>query len=156
MSSAATLPTASVVAPDGAERQRVAAVESFLGRHPQDGGAGTAKLVSSDGEEVTVPAPLFAVLRQIAATLAQGNGVAISVVSRELSTTEAARALGMSRPTLVRLVDSGKIPSHKVGSHRRLLLQDVFSYRQRQIEQQRQAYENLMLETDALGLNDEE
>jgi excisionase family DNA binding protein len=156
MSSAATLPTASVVAPDGAERQRVAAVESFLGRHPQDGGAGTAKLVSSDGEEVTVPAPLFAVLRQIAATLAQGNGVAISVVSRELSTTEAARALGMSRPTLVRLVDSGKIPSHKVGSHRRLLLQDVFSYRQRQIEQQRQAYENLMLETDALGLNDEQ
>jgi excisionase family DNA binding protein len=156
MSSAATLPTASVVAPDGAERQRVAAVESFLGRHPQDGGAGTAKLVSSDGEEVTVPAPLFAVLRQIAATLAQGNGVAISVVSRELSTTEAARALGMSRPTLVRLVDSGKIPSHKVGSHRRLLLQDVFSYRQRQIEQQRQAYENLMLETDALGLNEEQ
>jgi excisionase family DNA binding protein len=156
MSSAATLPIASVVAPDGAERQRVAAVDNFLDRHPQDGGAGTAKLVSSDGEEVAVPAALFAVLRQIAATLAHGNGVAISVVSRELSTTKAAGALGMSRPTLIRLIDSGRIPSHKVGSHRRLLLQDVFSYRQQQIEQQRQAYENLMLETDALGLNDDQ
>lgn len=155
MSSAATLPAASVVAPDGAERQRVAAVDNFLGRHPQDGGDGTAKLVSSDGEEVTVPVQLFNVLRQIAATLARGDGVAITVISRELSTTEAARVLGMSRPTLVRLIDSGDIPSHKVGSHRRLLMQDVLSYRQQQIRQQRQAYEALMLETDALGLNDE-
>jgi excisionase family DNA binding protein len=156
MSSAATLPSTSVVAPDGAERHHVAAVDSFLGRHPQDGGAGTAKLVSSDGEEVTVPAQLFKVLRQIAAILAQGDGVAISVVSRELSTTEAARVLGMSRPTLVRLIDSGDISAHKVGSHRRLLMQDVLSYRQQQIRRQRQAYEALMLETDALGLNDDE
>jgi len=156
MSHAATLPAASVVAPDGAERQRVVAVDNFLGRHPQDGGAGTAKLVSSDGEEVAVPVQLFNVLRQIAATLAQGDGVAITVVSRELSTTETARVLGMSRPTLVRLIDSGDIPSHKVGSHRRLLMQDVLSYRQQQIRRQRQAYEALMLETDALGLNDDE
>lgn len=154
MTSAATLP--SVVTPDGAERQRVVAVDEFLTRHPQDARAGSAKLVSSDGDEVTIPAQLVQALRQIVATLAQGDGVAITVVSRELSTTEAARALGMSRPTLIRLIDAGEIASHKVGSHRRLLTQDVLSYRQQQINRQRQAYESLMLETDALGLNDEE
>lgn len=154
MSSAATL-SASVVTPEGAERQRVVAVDEFLGRHPRDGMAGTTQLVSPDGETVAVPAQLLQVMRQIAAALAQGDAVAISVVSRELSTTEAAKALGMSRPTLIRLIDSGEIASHRVGSHRRLLVQDVVAYRHQQIKRQRQAYENLMLETDALGLNGE-
>lgn len=156
MSSTVTLPTTSVMAPEGPERQDVVAVEDFLGRHPQDGRAGTAKLVSSDGEEVEVPAALFNVLRQIAAMLAQGDGVAVSAISRELSTTEAARALGMSRPTVVRLMDTRQLPSHRVGTHRRVLTQDVLAFRRQQMQQRRKAYEDLMLSADALGFDDED
>jgi excisionase family DNA binding protein len=148
------MPTTSVVAPKGAERRRVAAVEEFLGRHPQDDGSGAAKLVSPDGDEVEVPAQLLNALRQIARSLAQGDDVMVGSVSRELSTGEAARALGMSRPTLVRLLDAGELPSRKVGSHRRVLTADVLAFRRHQMRQRRKAYEDLMLASDALGLDE--
>ena len=156
MSSTATLPTTSVMAPVGPERQEVVAVDNFLGRHPQDGRTGMAKLVSSDGEEVEVPAQLFNVLRQIAQTLVAGDGVAISAISAELSTTEAARALGMSRPTVVRLMDTNELSSHRVGTHRRVLTRDVLAFRRQQMQRSRKAYEDLMLNSDALGIDDEE
>ena len=146
--------TASVMPPEGAERRRVAAVDEFLTRHPSAAGA-TARLVSPDGEEVEVPAALFDVLRQVATMLSRGDGVAVTAIARELSTTEAARLLGMSRPTLIRLLDASAIPSHRVGSHRRLLLGDVLAFRQRQMEERRRSYERLMLESDALGFHDE-
>ena len=37
---------------------------------------------------------------------------------------------GMRRSTVVRLLDEGRIPSHKVGTHRRALLKDVMAYRE--------------------------
>jgi excisionase family DNA binding protein len=145
--SPATTTVTSVMAPDGAERQKISALVTFLDRHPQPAG-----LVTSDGEQVEVPAQLFEALRQIAAILAQGDGVAINAISRELSTTEASRILGMSRPTLIRLLDAEELPSHRVGSHRRVLLHDVLTHRRQQIRERRKEYEELMLESDALGL----
>ncbi|MBY8874084.1 helix-turn-helix domain-containing protein [Micromonospora sp. PLK6-60] len=147
---------ASVMPSEGAERQQVAAMEAFLLRHPRAAGRSTARLVSSDGEEVEVPAQLVDVLRQISAMLARGDGVAISAIARELTTTEAAKLLGMSRPTLVRLLDSGAIPAHRVGSHRRVFLSDALAFRQRQMDERRKSYEALMWEADALGFNDDE
>lgn len=43
-----------------------------------------------------------------------------AVDDEELSTTEAARLLGMSRPTFINLVESGAVPYRWVGSHRRM------------------------------------
>ncbi|WP_174536729.1 helix-turn-helix domain-containing protein [Micromonospora chalcea] len=146
---------ASVMPTEGAERRKAAAVEEFLVRHPPATAGGVARLVSSDGEEVEVPAQMFAVLHQISAMLARGDGVAISAISRELTTTEAAKLLGMSRPTLVRLLESGALASHRVGSHRRLFLRDVLAFRQRQMEERRKSYEALMWESDALGFTDD-
>ncbi|MEW2440709.1 helix-turn-helix domain-containing protein [Micromonospora marina] len=146
---------ASVMPTEGAERQKAAAMEEFLVRHPLAAEGGVARLVSADGEEVEVPAQMFDVLHQISAMLARGDGVAISAISRELTTTEAAKLLGMSRPTLVRLLESGALASHRVGSHRRLFLRDVLAFRQRQMEERRKSYEALMWESDALGFTDD-
>jgi excisionase family DNA binding protein len=60
----------------------------------------------------------------------------------------------MSRPTLIRLLDTGQIPSHRVGTHRRVQLLDVIAYRRERLRQQRKAYEDLMLESDALGIEE--
>lgn len=43
----------------------------------------------------------------------------------------AAAVLGVSRPTVVRLVEAGKLPARMVGTHRRLRLGDVLTYRER-------------------------
>ncbi|MEU8188603.1 excisionase family DNA-binding protein [Micromonospora carbonacea] len=147
--------TMSVRPAEGPERQRVAEIDDFLRRHHRRLGDGPTRLVSADGEEVPVPVQLFDLLREIAATLARGDGVAVNAISRELSTTEAAKLLGMSRPSLVRLLDDATIPAHRVGSHRRVFLRDVLDFRQRQLEERRRSYEALMRESDALGLDDE-
>ncbi|GHJ14821.1 excisionase family DNA-binding protein [Micromonospora sp. AKA38] len=101
-----------------------------------------------------MPTQLVDVLRQISAILARGDGLVINALSRELTTTEAAKLLGMSRPTLIRLLENDAIASHRVGSHRRLFLSDVLAFRGRQMEERRKSYEALMWESDALGFND--
>jgi excisionase family DNA binding protein len=86
-------------------------------------------LTSSDGEVVELPEKLFDVLRQVAEALAVGKGVSVIPQDMKLTTQGAADFLGVSRPTLIKLLESGVIPFEKVGRHRRVTLRDVLEYR---------------------------
>jgi excisionase family DNA binding protein len=49
-----------------------------------------------------------------------------AVLDREyFTTTEFARLFGVSRSTVARLVDRGRIPARRVGSHRRIFKADL-------------------------------
>jgi len=110
------------------------------------------RLVVGKGEPIAVPSLVVDLLRQVSAVLDRGDGVVVSEVARELTTSEAARVLGVSRPTLIGLLDRNEIDSHRVGTHRRVALGDVLAYRRQRISQQREAYEALMAEQDELGI----
>lgn len=55
-----------------------------------------------------------------------------------LTTNQAAARLGMSRPFLIKLLDQGNIPFHRIGRDRRILLSDVNRFLGQRDEAKRQ------------------
>ena len=51
--------------------------------------------------------------------------------TQEMTTQSAAEMLGVSRQYVVQLLEEGKIPFHKVGTHRRVAMKDVLEYRRK-------------------------
>jgi excisionase family DNA binding protein len=112
----------------------------------------TAKLIGPDGHELELPPSMYAVLRRAAHQLAAGFAVSIVPVGAQLSTQQAADLLGVSRPHVVRLLDCGEIPHTKVGKHRRVLLEDVLNYRDRQAGRRGDALDELARLSEDLPL----
>ena len=78
---------------------------------------------------IELPAGAVALLMDILEAMAAGRGVTIIPESTELSTVQAAEALNVSRPFLIKLLEDGSIPHRKVGKHRRVRMEDVMSYK---------------------------
>src|SRR5215813_10306788 len=87
-----------------------------------------ASLVGPDGIEIVLPGEVYRALREVVYAMAQGQAITIAPHDTILTTQEAADLLGVSRPTLVRLLEAGKIPFTKPGRHRRVLLADMIEY----------------------------
>lgn len=93
-----------------------------------------------DGRNVDLPKDVSVIVTTVLESLSKGSRVVISTTSKELRTTAAAEMLGISRPTLLKLVREGELPSHKVGAHHRFLLNDVLEYRDKQQEIKREHF----------------
>jgi len=84
------------------------------------------KLAVERGDKhVEVPPALGRILQQVLETMAAGGTVTITSMPKELTTSTAAAMLGVSRPTILKMISDGRIPAHKVGSHHRLMTEDV-------------------------------
>ncbi|GAA4006441.1 hypothetical protein GCM10022631_17330 [Deinococcus rubellus] len=91
-------------------------------------------------------------MQRLLSEIAQGHAVQLLPVEAELRTQEAAELLGISRPHLVKLLDEGQLPSWKVGTHRRIRLDDVLTYREQRMAARLQALQELADLDQALGL----
>jgi excisionase family DNA binding protein len=87
-------------------------------------------LVTPDGHRFKLSGELRSVLAHASRVLSEGHAITLEPHRRILSTQEAADLLGVSRPTLVRLLESGEIAFTKPGRHRRVQLEDVLAYQQ--------------------------
>lgn len=83
------------------------------------------------------------------AALHAGKAVTIAPQSMTLTTQQAADLLGVSRPTVVRLIKSGELAAERIGNRHRLVLDDVLAYREARRQRQYDALAESAMDIDA-------
>jgi excisionase family DNA binding protein len=109
-------------------------------------------LVDTDGRRMELPPAVFEALRQVVLAMSEGLGVTIAPHHAMLTTQEAADFLGISRPTLVRILQDGEIAYQKPGRHRRVMLSDLVEYQATISRRRREALQELVDGADTDGL----
>ena len=61
--------------------------------------------------------------------VANGGTPLVTGDNEFLTTSEAAQILNVTRPTIISWIEDGRLSSHMVGTHRRLLVQEVQALR---------------------------
>lgn len=119
-------------------------------------GRGAALMLRAGGgasdRPVPIPAPVVPVLLDLLRHLADGEAVTLVPHRAELTTNEAAGLLGVSRPYLIGLLDAGEIPYRKVGTHRRVLADDLFRYKRQEEEARAKVLAELTAEAQELDM----
>ena len=107
---------------------------------------------NSESEDLILPGHAINLLLAMLTEMSKGNAITVMPIHAELSTQETAELLNVSRPHLVDLLEQGKIPFRKVGTHRRILANDVFDYKQRIDEARFKALDDLAAQAQELGM----
>jgi len=111
-----------------------------------------AILTGPDGAQIELPAAIYEALSIIADALRRGDAVSVIPLHHLLTTNQAADLLNVSRPYLLTLLKNGDIPYEYVGSHRRLRLGDVLTYREAREAQRQDALKEVVRHGEDLGL----
>lgn len=115
-------------------------------------------LTLSGNESQEIGDALSQVIQQVLHALAQGQRIEIQTSPQYLTTTMAARRIGISRPTLMKAIRSGELPAFKVGSHFRIRTGDAEVFRktllEKTIAQKEQALKDLWKFEEENNLND--
>lgn len=132
----------------GADALEVARSAAALSSLP----AGTRLTVSGPGVgSLDLPDRVTQVLGSILIEVARGHVVAVVSTAEEVSTGVAASLLGVSRPHVAKLVDSGVLPGRRISRHRRVRLSDVMELK-RTMERRHALLDELAAQTESLGL----
>ena len=106
--------------------------------------------------QIKVPDRLYSLLLKIVQDLAEGKAVSLTSAAPEMTTQEDESFLGMSRQFLVRLLDRGEIAFHRVGTHRRVYLQDLISFRKERDRRRHEAIAQMAREAVKDGVYEDE
>ncbi len=100
-------------------------------------------VVGADGHHIELPASALEALRKVVEAMSRGESVTVIPHDKQLTSQEAAEILSVSRPHLIKLLDRGELPFHRVGTHRRIKIEDVLAYRERRDAERRAALAEL-------------
>lgn len=104
------------------------------------------------GTEIALPVTTVELVRRALEFERNGKSFLLLEEEEEVSPEKAAEMLRISRPTLLKKLDSGEILFHWVGSHRRISVSDVIAYRAKQKERAQAALRQMRDEADEMGL----
>jgi excisionase family DNA binding protein len=117
-----------------------------------------AMLRSPDGAEVAIPPEVYEVLLTVVDAMNQGKAITVAPVNLRLSTQEAAGLLGISRPSVVKLLEERVIPYEQAGNgrHRKIRLSDLLEYQIRTRVERRAELTDMVKRASEEGLYGEQ
>ena len=103
-------------------------------------------------EMVSIPLSAFRLLADILTEMSKGNAVTFIPIHAELTTQQAADFLNVSRPFVVKMIEEKKLPCRKVGTHRRVLFQDLVEFKRKTSEDRAKTLEELAKQAQDLKM----
>ena len=144
-------PTEDVVSRE--EAKRVAQRMKPLVEHPDLLASSHLYFRSPDGRTEDLPLGIAHMIVSILEEAARGAVVALVSESEEVGTGTAASFLGVSRPHVAKLIDSGLLPGRRERKHRRVRMVDLVAYK-RSTERTHAILDDLTRASEAQGLYD--
>jgi excisionase family DNA binding protein len=102
---------------------------------------------------VEVPPSALKLIGQLLGAMSEGRPIVLMPTEQEFTTVEAANFLNVSRPFVIKEMDAGRLPHRKVGSHRRISLEDLLAYAKKMRATQTSALDRLAENARELGLD---
>jgi excisionase family DNA binding protein len=126
-------------------------ISDYLDSHPE---GDLIEVIGEVGSQdpLVVPRLTVIMLAQVLDALSKGRGVQIIPKDAELTTQQAADLLNVSRPYLIGLLESGRIPFRKVNRHRRITFEALMQYKRHDDLKRRAAADDLAQLSQELGI----
>ena len=105
--------------------------------------SGGGLVATGKGGQIAVPQSMARDVIILLEAYAEGRTPMVAAADEEVGTQEAAVILNLSRPTVVKLLDEGRIPFRKPGKHRRVQMSDLMAFKARVAGQRTAALERL-------------
>lgn len=133
--------------------EQLAKVHDFIAAHTAAGRGSVPRhfvLAGPDaGDRIELPEEVYRALVHVTDAMSRGMAVTVAPRSTTLTTSQAAELLGVSRPTLIKFLDEGRLDFEKVNSHRRLALHDVLEFQKIRRAEQYAALEAMRVDAGA-------
>ena len=112
-------------------------------------------LESDDGSQPVIQLPPQALrfMAQLLAALSERKPVALMPAKQELSSKEAVNFLNVSRPFVIKAIESERLACRMVGSHRRIAFDDLQAYASTVRAEQKGALQQMAHNARELGLD---
>jgi excisionase family DNA binding protein len=137
------------------EKEMVRAAERLIMTSLDHSRAATITIQSDDGScpSVAVPPQILKVLGQALGKMARREPIVLMHEKQEFTTVEAANYLNVSRPFVIKEIESGNLPHRMVGTHRRILFEDLAMYAARMQAKRNEALDKMAANARELGLD---
>ena len=151
-----TLDSARLVPPSLSEKEKemVRAAERMIMKSLDHSRAATITIESDDGScpSVAVPPQILKMLGQTLGLMARRESIVLVHEKQEFSTVEAANYLNVSRPFVIKEIQSGRLPHRMVSTQRRILFEDLVKYADKMNARRSDALNTMAANARDLGL----
>jgi excisionase family DNA binding protein len=102
---------------------------------------------------IALPPASLRMIGEILGAMGEGRSITLMPSKREFSTVEAANFINVSRPFIIKEIEAGKLKHRLVGTHRRVLLEDLIEYKSAMQSKQYSALDRMAENAKELGLD---